>query len=49
LAGILFFRRLEVRGLVEFLVEFRVDGRDLGVGDAVAFTLGVEDRVDVQA
>jgi hypothetical protein len=33
---------------VDLLVEFRVDGADLGVGDAVPFTLGVENRVDVE-
>jgi hypothetical protein len=34
---------------VEFFVEFAVDGADLGVYDAVAFTFRVEDGVDVEA
>ena len=32
---------------VQLLGELRVDGADFGVGDAVAFALGVEDWVDV--
>jgi hypothetical protein len=35
--------------LVDSFVEFAVDDADFGVSDAIAFTLRVEDGVDVEA
>jgi len=32
---------------IEFLVKLAIDGRDFGVCNAVIFTLGVEDGMDV--
>lgn len=34
---------------VEFFVKLRINSRNLGVGDAVAFALTVKDWVDVEA